>query len=57
MPSRSAAQARLMQAVAHGWKPDRTSVPVEVAKEFAAADKGTPLLQQAMASQLRKRKK
>lgn len=39
MPSKSPAQARLMRAVAHGWKPDRVSVPVSVAKEFTEADR------------------
>ena len=39
MPSKSPAQARLMHAVAHGWKPDRIDgPPVSVAKEFTAAD-------------------
>ena len=40
MPSKSPAQARLMQAVAHGWhKPGGGGPPVSVAKEFVAADK------------------
>lgn len=40
MPSKSPAQARLMRARAHGWKPDRIKGPsVKVAKEFVAADK------------------
>lgn len=41
MPSKSPAQARLMAAVAHGWKPPKSSgihVPVKVAKEFDKAD-------------------
>lgn len=39
MPSKTPAQARLMAAVAHGWKPDRVKgPPVSVAKEFNAAD-------------------
>ena len=39
MPSKSPAQARLMRAVVHGWKPDRIDgPPVSVAKEFTAAD-------------------
>jgi hypothetical protein len=41
MPSKSPAQARLMAAVAHGWKPPASSgisVPVKVAKEFNKAD-------------------
>jgi hypothetical protein len=41
MPSKSPAQERLMAAVAHGWKPPKSSgihVPVKVAKEFNAAD-------------------
>jgi hypothetical protein len=40
MPSKSPAQAKLMRAVAHGWKPDRMEGPSrKVAKEFVAADK------------------
>lgn len=41
MPSKSPAQERLMAAVAHGWKPPKSSgirVPVKVAKEFNKAD-------------------
>jgi len=39
MPSKSKAQAKLMRAVAHGWKPDRTEGPSKkVAKEFVKAD-------------------
>jgi hypothetical protein len=41
MPSKSAAQANLMRAVAHGFEPDRIKGPsVAVAKDFVAADKG-----------------
>lgn len=44
MPSVSPAQARLMRAVAHGWKPDQMKgPPVKVAKEFVAADKAKKL--------------
>lgn len=40
MPSKSAKQAKLMRAVAHGWKPDRIKGPTQsVAKEFVEADK------------------
>ena len=39
MPSKSAKQAKLMRAVAHGWKPDQMKGPSKkVAKEFVAAD-------------------
>ena len=39
MPSTSPAQARLMQAVKHGWKkPGGGGPSVAVAKEFVAAD-------------------
>ena len=39
MPSKNLAQARLMAAVAHGWKkPGGGGPPVEVAKEFNQAD-------------------
>ncbi len=44
MPSSSKAQARLMAAVAHGWKkPGGGGPPVAVAKEFNQADKGRRL--------------
>jgi len=40
MPSTSKAQARLMRAVAHGWRPDKIKgPPKKVAKEFVRADK------------------
>ena len=40
MPSKTKKQARFMKAVAHGWKPSKTQAPpVNVAKEFVAADK------------------
>lgn len=39
MPSVSEKQARLMAAVAHGWKPDRVHVPLSVAQDFVAADR------------------
>lgn len=39
MPSSTKKQAKLMRAVAHGWKPDRTEGPSKaVAKEFVKAD-------------------
>ena len=39
MPSKSAKQARLMRAVAHGWKPKRGKAPpIAVAQEFMRAD-------------------
>jgi hypothetical protein len=39
MPSKSPKQARLMAAVAHGWKmPGGGGPPKKVAKEFNAAD-------------------
>lgn len=54
MPSKSAAQARLMAAVAHGWrKPGGGGPPVSVAKEFNKADKGTAVRQLAQAHALR----
>lgn len=40
MPSTSAKQARVMSAIAHGWRPSNLHIPVKVAKEFHAADKG-----------------
>lgn len=42
MPSKSKAQAHLMQAISHGWSPpaDMKSPPsMAVAKEFVKADK------------------
>jgi hypothetical protein len=40
MPSSTPKQARVMSAVAHGWKPEGLNIPVSVAKEFHQADKG-----------------
>lgn len=42
MPSHSVKQARVMSAIAHGWKPKGSvaDIPVSVAKEFHEADKG-----------------
>ena len=42
MPSHSEEQAKTMSAIAHGWKPKgkAADIPVKVAKEFHAADKG-----------------
>jgi len=42
MPSKSLAQARTMSAIAHGWRPTGSAagIPVKVAQEFHAADKG-----------------
>ena len=42
MPSHSVKQAKTMSAIAHGWKPKGSAagIPVKVAKEFHAADKG-----------------
>ena len=40
MPSKSKKQAKLMRAVAHGWKkPDGKGPSQKVAKEFLKADK------------------
>lgn len=42
MPSKSPAQHRLMEGIAHGWKPKgMKGPPVSVAKEFVAADKAS----------------
>jgi hypothetical protein len=41
MPSKSPKQARTMAAIAHGWKPPKTSginIPVSVAKDYNEAD-------------------
>ena len=42
MPSRSPEQAKTMSAIAHGWRPTGSAagIPVKVAQEFHAADKG-----------------
>lgn len=42
MPSHSVKQAKTMSAIAHGWKPsgEAADIPVKVAKDFHAADKG-----------------
>lgn len=43
MPFESAKQARLMRAVAHGWKKPGGGGPSEqVAKDFVSADKANP---------------
>ena len=40
MPSKSEKQARLMRAIAHGWKKPLVGGPSQaVAKEYVAADK------------------
>ena len=53
MPSKSPAQARLMAAIAHGWKPDNMKNPPSrrVAREFNQADTGTGALSRAMRKQ------
>lgn len=49
MPSKSPKQARTMAACAHGAKLGVCKdIPLKVAKEFNAADKGTKLLSKAM---------
>lgn len=40
MPSSTPKQRRVMSAIAHGWRPSNLHIPVKVAKEFHAADKG-----------------
>lgn len=43
MPSSTTKQAKVMSAISHGWHPDKGSVakiPVKVAEDFHAADKG-----------------
>jgi hypothetical protein len=46
MPSKSKKQARLMRAVAHGWKPSRIKGPTRaVAREFVNADKRSKKVQ------------
>jgi len=42
MPSHSPKQAKVMSAIAHGWKPKgkAAGIPVKVAKDFHQADAG-----------------
>ena len=47
MPSTTRKQARTMSAIAHGWRPPKSSgikIPVKVAKEFVKADEGTGII-------------
>jgi ribosome assembly protein YihI (activator of Der GTPase) len=49
MPSVSKKQARTMAAAAHDPKfAKKVGIPVSVAKDFNAADKGKPILSKAM---------
>ena len=49
MPSTSQAQARMMAAAAHSKEfSKKVGVPMSVAKDFNAADKGTKQLSKAM---------
>ncbi len=58
MPSQSPEQARLMAAVAHGWKkPGGGGPSVKVAKEFNTADTGSGLLAKAMKPKPARRKR
>lgn len=57
MPSRSPAQARLMAAIAHGWRPPVSSgihVPVSVAQDFNQADASTGIRERRHAGRLQK---
>ena len=55
MPSTSLRQARMMAAAAHDPRfAKKVGVPVKVAKEFNAADKGTALLSKAMKERRKK---
>ena len=56
MPSKSAAQARLMAACAHGAG-YASCPPAKVSKEFNQADKGSQLLKQAMTAKALRRRK
>ena len=57
MPSKSAAQARMMAAAAHDPEfAKKVGVPMKVAREYNQADKGGKMLKQAMhAKALRKK--
>ena len=59
MPSRSAKQANLMRAIAHGWKPPKGSgikVPVKVAEEYVAADREMKPSREAMMEKIARRR-
>ncbi len=58
MPSKSPSQARLMSAVAHGWKPPGGGgPPMDVAEEFNQADKGGEMLHKGMMAKAKARAK
>jgi hypothetical protein len=62
MPRKSAKQHRFLEAIAHGWKPDRKKGPSKrVAQEFvdadAAADEGAAHLEAAIAKRTAKVKR
>lgn len=58
MPSSTTKQARMMAGAAHDPVfAKKVGVPVGVAKEFNAADKGGELLSRAIAERMRKGKK
>src|SRR6266704_3483092 len=40
MPSHSVKQAKVMSAIAHGWRPSGLDIPIKVAREFHSADAG-----------------
>ena len=57
MPSKTPKMARTMAAAAHDPKfAKRMGIPVSVAREFNAADKGTKRLSKAMSGKRGKRK-
>jgi hypothetical protein len=56
MPSKSPKQARMMAGAAHNPAfAKKVGVPQSVAQDFNQADKGTPMLSQAMAQKHAKR--
>ena len=58
MPSKTPKQAKLMAAVAHGWKPPGGGAPpVGVAKEFNAADRGGSMLHRARTTAIKRKGK
>ena len=57
MPSKFPGQARLMAAAAHDPAfAAKVGIPVKVARDFNAHDKGTKLLSEAMKDEAKKKK-
>lgn len=60
MPSSTPKQKRTMAAIAHGWQPPASSgihIPLDVAREFNAADEAQGTLSKLMSQPKRKKKR